>query len=69
MQGNLEGEVNIAGRDELGGLLCEAQSLCAFLRTMVDEIGVPITKSPDWWTTTPNRPRMPSWLQSHWRSL
>ncbi|HUV99366.1 MAG TPA: methyl-accepting chemotaxis protein [Gallionella sp.] len=44
MQGNLEGEVDIDGRDELGRLLCEVQSMRTFLRTMVDEIGVPITQ-------------------------
>jgi aerotaxis receptor len=44
MQGNLEGEVDIDGRDEMGKMLCEVQSLRTFLRTMVDEISTPITQ-------------------------
>lgn len=44
MQGNLEGEVDIDGRDELGKLMCEVQSMRAFLRTMVDEIASPVTQ-------------------------
>jgi len=44
MQGNLETELDIAGRDEAGRLLCDIQSLKTFLRTMVDEISFPITK-------------------------
>ena len=44
MQGNLESEINVSGRDDLGRLLCEVQSMRTFLRTMVDEIATPVTK-------------------------
>jgi aerotaxis receptor len=44
MQGNLEGEVNIDGRDEMGKLMCEVQSMRTFLRTMVDEIATPVAQ-------------------------
>jgi methyl-accepting chemotaxis protein len=44
MQGNLEGEVDIDGRDEVGRLMCSLQSMRTFLRTMVDEIASPVTQ-------------------------
>ncbi len=38
MEGNLDTELDISGRDEMGSLLCEIQTMQCYLRTMVDEI-------------------------------
>ncbi|MBI4809636.1 MAG: PAS domain S-box protein [Nitrosomonadales bacterium] len=38
MEGNLDTELDISIRDEMGSLLCEIQSMQCYLRTMVDEI-------------------------------
>lgn len=40
MQGNLDSDIDISGRDEMGRLLCEVQSM----RTMVDEIAGPVAQ-------------------------
>jgi PAS domain S-box-containing protein len=42
MEGNLDTELDISIRDEMGDLLCEIQTMQAYLRTMVDEIVTPI---------------------------
>lgn len=42
MEGNLDTELDISGRDEMGSLLCEIQTMQCYLRTMVDEIATPI---------------------------
>jgi len=44
MEGNLDTELEISVRDELGSLLCEIQSMQCYLRTMVDEIATPVAK-------------------------
>lgn len=44
MEGNLEGELDISIRDEMGQLLCEIQAMQSYLRTMVDEIMTPVVK-------------------------
>ncbi|HEX5363911.1 MAG TPA: PAS domain-containing methyl-accepting chemotaxis protein [Gallionella sp.] len=43
MEGNLDTELDISIHDEMGDLLCEIQSMQAYLRTMVDEIVTPVT--------------------------
>jgi PAS domain S-box-containing protein len=42
MEGNLDGELDISIRDEMGSLLCEIQTMQSYLRTMVDEIVTPV---------------------------
>ncbi|MDO9053707.1 MAG: PAS domain-containing methyl-accepting chemotaxis protein [Gallionella sp.] len=42
MEGNLDTELDISVRDEMGRLLCEIQTMQTYLRTMVDEIVTPI---------------------------
>lgn len=42
MEGNLDTELDISGRDEMGSLLCEIQAMQCYLRTMVDEIATPV---------------------------
>ncbi|MDO8208711.1 MAG: PAS domain-containing methyl-accepting chemotaxis protein [Gallionella sp.] len=42
MQGDLNEEINIAGRDELGVLLCGVQTMQSYLRTIVDEVVTPV---------------------------
>ncbi|MFA6121508.1 MAG: PAS domain-containing methyl-accepting chemotaxis protein [Sideroxydans sp.] len=44
MEGNLDTELDISSRDEMGVLLCEIQTMQAYLRTMVDEIVTPVAK-------------------------
>ena len=44
MEGNLDTELEIYVRDEMGSLLCEIQSMQCYLRTMVDEIATPVSK-------------------------
>ncbi|MFZ2161806.1 MAG: PAS domain-containing methyl-accepting chemotaxis protein [Sideroxyarcus sp.] len=44
MEGNLDGELDISVRDEMGELLCEIQTMQCYLRTMVDEIVTPVKK-------------------------
>ncbi|MBI5889501.1 MAG: PAS domain-containing protein [Nitrosomonadales bacterium] len=44
MEGNLDDEMDISIRDEMGQLLCEIQTLQTYLRTMVDEIVAPVRK-------------------------
>ncbi|MBU1426926.1 MAG: PAS domain-containing protein [Gammaproteobacteria bacterium] len=44
MEGNLDGELDISVRDEMGMLLCEIQTMQTYLRTMVDEIVTPVKK-------------------------
>ena len=44
MEGNLDTELDISIRDEMGSLLCEIQSMQSYLRTMVDEIVTPVKK-------------------------
>jgi PAS domain S-box-containing protein len=44
MEGNLDTELDISIHDEMGDLLCEIQTMQAYLRTMVDEIAGPVTK-------------------------
>ncbi len=44
MEGNLDSELDISFRDEMGVLLCEIQSMQSYLRTMVDEIVTPVKK-------------------------
>ncbi|HUW26402.1 MAG TPA: PAS domain-containing methyl-accepting chemotaxis protein [Gallionella sp.] len=43
MEGNLDTELDISGRDEMGSLLCEIQTMQCYLRTMVDEIVMPVS--------------------------
>ena len=43
MEGNLDTELDISIHDEMGELLCEIQTMQAYLRTMVDEIVTPVT--------------------------
>ncbi|MFZ3018202.1 MAG: PAS domain-containing methyl-accepting chemotaxis protein [Gallionella sp.] len=43
MEGNLDTELDISIHDEMGELLCEIQTMQAYLRTMVDEIVSPVT--------------------------
>lgn len=38
MQGDLDAELDISIRDEIGDLLCKTQTMNAYLRTMVDEV-------------------------------
>ena len=38
MEGNLDNELDISSRDEMGMLLCEIQTMQSYLRTMMDEI-------------------------------
>jgi len=42
MEGNLDTELDISVRDEMGILQCEIQTMQAYLRTMVDEIVTPV---------------------------
>ena len=42
MEGNLDTELDIGSRDEMGLLLCEIQTMQCYLRTMVDEIVTPL---------------------------
>jgi PAS domain S-box-containing protein len=42
MEGNLDTELDISVRDEMGSLLCEIQTMQCYLRTMVDEIVTPV---------------------------
>ncbi len=42
MEGNLDTEMDLSIRDEMGSLLCEIQTMQCYLRTMVDEIATPI---------------------------
>ncbi|MDP2852505.1 MAG: PAS domain-containing methyl-accepting chemotaxis protein [Gallionella sp.] len=42
MEGNLDTELDISIRDEMGTLLCEIQTMQCYLRTMVDEIATPV---------------------------
>jgi methyl-accepting chemotaxis protein len=42
MEGNLDTELDISIHDEMGKLLCEIQTMQAYLRTMVDEIVTPV---------------------------
>jgi methyl-accepting chemotaxis protein len=44
MEGNLDTELDISIADEMGVLLCEIQSMQSYLRTMVDEIAMPVKK-------------------------
>ncbi|MBA4381606.1 MAG: methyl-accepting chemotaxis protein [Sideroxydans sp.] len=44
MEGNLDTELDISIHDEMGTLLCEIQTMQAYLRTMVDEIVTPVAK-------------------------
>ncbi|MFA5371042.1 MAG: PAS domain-containing methyl-accepting chemotaxis protein [Sideroxydans sp.] len=44
MEGNLDTEMDISIRDEVGTLLCEIQSMQTYLRTMVDEIVTPVAQ-------------------------
>jgi PAS domain S-box-containing protein len=42
MEGNLDTEMDLSIRDEMGSLLCEIQTMQCYLRTMVDEIATPV---------------------------
>ncbi|HEU0189316.1 MAG TPA: methyl-accepting chemotaxis protein [Gallionella sp.] len=42
MEGNLDTELDLSIRDEMGSLLCEIQTMQCYLRTMVDEIATPV---------------------------
>jgi len=42
MEGNLDTELDISVRDEMGVLQCEIQTMQIYLRTMVDEIVTPV---------------------------
>lgn len=42
MEGNLDTELDVTVQDEMGKLLCEIQTMQCYLRTMVDEIVVPV---------------------------
>jgi PAS domain S-box-containing protein len=42
MEGNLDTELDLSLRDEMGSLLCEIQTMQCYLRTMVDEIATPV---------------------------
>ena len=42
MEGNLDTELDVSIRDEMGSLLCEIQTMQCYLRTMVDEIATPV---------------------------
>lgn len=44
MQGDLNEEIDITGRDELGVLLCGVQTMQSYLRTIVDEVVTPVGK-------------------------
>ncbi|MDD4912515.1 MAG: methyl-accepting chemotaxis protein [Sideroxydans sp.] len=44
MEGNLDTELDLSIHDEMGTLLCEIQTMQAYLRTMVDEITTPVAK-------------------------
>jgi PAS domain S-box-containing protein len=44
MEGNLDTELDISIKDEMGSLLCEIQTMQSYLRTMVDEIVTPVAK-------------------------
>jgi len=44
MEGNLDTELDITIKDEMGSLLCEIQTMQSYLRTMVDEIVTPVAK-------------------------
>ncbi|MDD5299697.1 MAG: PAS domain-containing methyl-accepting chemotaxis protein [Gallionella sp.] len=42
MEGNLDTELDLSIRDEMGLMLCEIQTMQCYLRTMVDEIATPV---------------------------
>ncbi|MDD2915850.1 MAG: PAS domain-containing methyl-accepting chemotaxis protein [Gallionella sp.] len=42
MQGDMNEEIDITGRDELGVLLCGVQTMQSYLRTIVDEVVTPV---------------------------
>ena len=42
MQGDMNEEIDISGRDELGVLLCGVQTMQSYLRTIVDEVVTPV---------------------------
>jgi aerotaxis receptor len=42
MEGNLDTEMDVSIRDEMGDLLCAIQTMQVYLRTMVDEIVTPV---------------------------
>ncbi|HEX5364316.1 MAG TPA: PAS domain-containing methyl-accepting chemotaxis protein [Gallionella sp.] len=44
MQGDMNEEIDISGRDELGVLLCGVQTMQSYLRTIVDEVVTPVGK-------------------------
>ncbi len=44
MQGDMNEEIDISGRDELGVLLCGVQTMQSYLRTIVDEVVTPVEK-------------------------
>lgn len=44
MQGDMNDEIDIKGRDELGVLLCGVQTMQSYLRTIVDEVVTPVGK-------------------------
>jgi PAS domain S-box-containing protein len=44
MEGNLDTELDVSIKDEMGDLLCEIQTMQTYLRTMVDEIADPVHK-------------------------
>jgi len=44
MEGNLDTELDISIQDEMGRLLCEIQTMQAYLRTLVDEIVTPVAQ-------------------------
>ena len=44
MQGDMNEEIEISGRDELGVLLCGVQTMQSYLRTIVDEVVTPVEK-------------------------
>jgi PAS domain S-box-containing protein len=44
MEGNLDTELDISIRDEMGTQLCEIQSMQCYLRTIVDEVVTPVAK-------------------------
>ena len=44
MEGNLDTELDISTRDEMGSLLCKIQTMQTYLRTMIDDIVTPVSK-------------------------
>ncbi len=44
MEGNLDTELDVTIKDEMGRLLCEIQTMQIYLRTMVDEIVTPVSR-------------------------